>query len=83
MLTYLSRFIAKSSQHTPPLFKLLYKEVAFKWTAKCEQALTHLKKELSQPPVLSRLEKDEILYLYLVDTPEAISATLIRETPEE
>ncbi|MCI56886.1 hypothetical protein A2U01_0078137, partial [Trifolium medium] len=32
MLTSLSRFVAKSAQHTLPLFKLLRKEAAFEWT---------------------------------------------------
>ena len=82
MLTYLSRFVEKSAQHARPLFKLLRKEVAFEWTAECEQALTHLKQALLQTSILSRPEKDEILYLYLADTPEEISATLIIKTLE-
>ena len=75
--------MVKSAQHALPLFKLLRKEAAFEWTSECEQALTHMKQALSQPPVLSRLEKDETLYLYLVIASEAISKTLIREVPKE
>lgn len=82
MLTSLSRFVAKSAQHTLPLFKLLHKESTFEWMPECEQALVHLKRALSQSPVLSWPEKDKVLYLYLVVTSEAISAMLIRETPE-
>ncbi|MCI62238.1 hypothetical protein A2U01_0083495, partial [Trifolium medium] len=41
-----------------------------------------LKKALSEPPVLSRPNDEEVLYLYLAVAPEAISATLIRETTE-
>ena len=74
--------MAKSAKHALPVFKLLHKEVAFEWMPKCEQALAHLKKALSQSPVLSRTEKDEVLYLYLVVASEAVSTTLIRETPE-
>ena len=77
MLTSLSRFVVKSAQHVLTLFKLLRKEVAFEWTEECEKALTHLKQELSQPPVLSRPEKDEIIYLNLVVASEAISVALI------
>jgi dsDNA-binding SOS-regulon protein len=80
MLTSLSRFVAKSAQHSLPLFRLLRKEAVFEWTEECEQALQHLKKALSEPPVLSRPEDEEALYLYLAVTSEAISATLIRET---
>ncbi|GAU26329.1 hypothetical protein TSUD_101620 [Trifolium subterraneum] len=82
MLTALSRFVEKSAQHALPLFKLLRKESAFEWTEECEQALQHLKKALSEPPVLSRPEVGEVLYLYLAVASEAVSATLIRETLE-
>ncbi|MCI15838.1 maturase K, partial [Trifolium medium] len=82
MLTSLSRFVAKSAQHALPLFKLLRKEAAFEWTEECEQALQHLKKVLSEPPVLSRPDEEEVLYLYLAVASEAVSATLIRETTE-
>ncbi|MCI36123.1 hypothetical protein A2U01_0057345 [Trifolium medium] len=82
MLTSLSRFIAKSAQHALPLFKLLRKEYAFEWTEECEQALQHLKKALSEPPVLSRPNNEEVIYLYLAVASEAVSVVLIRETTE-
>ncbi|GAU44610.1 hypothetical protein TSUD_241030 [Trifolium subterraneum] len=82
MLTALSRFVAKSAQHALPLCKPLIKESAFEWTEECEQALQHLKKALSEPPVLSRPDVGEVIYLYLVVSSEAASATLIRETLE-
>ncbi|KAK2427943.1 hypothetical protein QL285_026492 [Trifolium repens] len=82
MLTSLSHFIAKSAQHALPLFKLLRKESAFEWTEECDQALQHLKKALSEPPVLSRPNDEEILYLYIAVASEAVSAVLIRETTE-
>jgi hypothetical protein len=80
MLTSLSRFVSKSAQHALPFFKLLRKEVVFELIEECEQALQHLKKALSEPPVLSRPEDEEAQYMYLAVTSEAISATLIRET---
>ncbi|CAJ2654489.1 unnamed protein product [Trifolium pratense] len=82
MLTSLSRFVAKSAQHALPLFKLLRKEAVFEWTDECEQALQHLKKALSEPPVLSRPNVEEVLYIYLSVASEAVSATLVRETTE-
>ncbi|GAU34623.1 hypothetical protein TSUD_394140 [Trifolium subterraneum] len=51
-------------------------------TALSRFALQHLKKALSEPPVLSRPEVGEVLYLYLAVVSEAVSATLIRETLE-
>ncbi|CAJ2665348.1 unnamed protein product [Trifolium pratense] len=82
MLTSLSRFVAKSAQHALPLFKLLRKEAVFEWTDECEQALQHLKKALSEPPVLSRPDVEEVLYIYLSVASEAVSAALVRETTE-
>ncbi|CAJ2659887.1 unnamed protein product [Trifolium pratense] len=82
MLTSLSRFVAKSAQHALPLFKLLRKEAVFEWTDECEQALQHLKKALSEPPVLSRPEVEEVLYIYLSVASEAVSAALVRETTQ-
>ncbi|XP_058761331.1 uncharacterized protein LOC131634721 [Vicia villosa] len=82
MLTALSRFVAKSAQHVLPFFKLLRKEATFKWSEECEQALSHLKQVLSEPPVLSRPGNEEILYLYLAVSNEAVSAALIREAED-
>jgi len=82
MLTSLSRFVAKSAQYALPFFKLLRKETTFEWIDECETALTHLRNALSQPPLLSRPEEGETLYLYLAVSFEAVSAVLIRETPE-
>ncbi|MCI01496.1 hypothetical protein A2U01_0022522 [Trifolium medium] len=80
MLTALSRFVTKSAQHALPLFKLLRKDSTFEWTKECEHALQHLKRALSEPPVLTRPREGETLYLYLAVASEAISAVLIRET---
>ncbi|GAU12536.1 hypothetical protein TSUD_182500 [Trifolium subterraneum] len=82
MLTSMARFVAKSAQHALPLFKLLRKETTFEWTEECEEALQHLKRALSEPPVLTRPVEDEKLYLYLAVASEAISAVLIRETEQ-
>jgi len=82
MLTSLSRLVTKSAQHALPFFKLLRKETTFEWTDECETTLKHLKYALSQPQVLSRPEDGETLYLYLGISSEAVSAILIRETPE-
>lgn len=77
MLTSLSRFVAKSAQHALPFFKLLRKETAFEWTDECETALTRLKRALSQPPILSRPDQGETLYLYLSVSSDAVSTVLI------
>jgi len=73
---------AKSAQHALPFFKLLRKETKFEWTEECEAALKHLKETLPAPPVLSRLDQGEVLYLYLFVSSNAVNAVLVRETPE-
>jgi len=82
MLTTLSRFVTKSAQHALPFFKLLRKETKFEWTEECETALKHLKETLSTPPVLSRPDQGEALYLYLSVSSDAVSVVLVRETTE-
>jgi hypothetical protein len=72
--------VAKSAQHAFPFFKLLRKETKFEWTDECETALKHLKETLSAPPVLSRPDQGEVLYLYLSVSSDTVSAVLIRET---
>jgi len=58
----------------------LRKETKFKWTEECETALKHLKETLSAPPVLSRPDQGEALYLYLSVSSDAVSAVLVRKT---
>jgi len=82
MLTALSRFVAKSAQHALPFFKLLRKETKFEWTEECEAALKHLKETLFAPTVLSRPDQGKVLHLHLYVSSDAISAFLVRETPE-
>jgi hypothetical protein len=57
----------------PPLFKIFEKGIYL------EEAFGKLKEYLMSPPLLSRPTKEEILYLYLVVSPSAVSSALIRE----
>jgi hypothetical protein len=83
MLTSLSRFVTKSAQHALPFFKLIRKEITFEWTDENESALMHLKNALSQPPVLSRSNEGETLYVYLSVSSDAITAVLTRATEKK
>lgn len=82
MLIALSRFIARSSHHTLPFYKLLGKEANFEWTQKCEKAFANLNKILAEPSVLTRPNLAEVLYLYLSVSDEAINIVLFRKTSE-
>lgn len=48
------------------------------WTEECDKALEELKSYLAHPPVLSRLDKKEVLYAYIAITTHAVSLVLIR-----
>jgi len=44
----------------------------------CALAFLQLKEYLSQPPIMSRLEMDEVLFAYIVVASHAISLVLIQ-----
>jgi hypothetical protein len=73
----LNRFISRSTDKCPPFFKILKK--AFIWSKECEEAFNGLKEYLMNPSLLSRPVEREILYLYLVTSPLAVSLVLVRE----
>ena len=73
----LNRFISKATDKCLPFFKTL--KQAFTWTKECKKAFQLLKHYLSNPPLLSSLEKGENLYLYLAVSAIAASAILIRD----
>ena len=62
----------------PPFFQLLHKWKDFSWSKYCDKAFEDLKAYLAHPPILSRPEKEEILYAYIAVTPHAVSLVLVR-----
>ena len=75
----LTRFLPASARKCLPFFRTLRCKEEFQWSEECEEAFRELKKVLSSPPVLSRPDLGQTLYLYLDVTDEAISATLVKE----
>jgi hypothetical protein len=73
----LNRFISRSTDKCLPFFKILRK--TFVWSNECEEAFGQSKEYLASPLLLSSLEEREILYLYLVVLPSAVSSVLVRE----
>ncbi|XP_022853744.1 uncharacterized protein LOC111375176 [Olea europaea var. sylvestris] len=53
--------------------------IKFEWTKECQDAFNELKRQLAQPPLLSKPKADEVLKLYLSVSEHAISAILTRE----
>jgi hypothetical protein len=76
-LATLNKFISRSTDKCLPFFKIVRK--AFNWTDECEEAFFNLKAYLTSPSLLSRTIPGEVIFIYLVVTPTAISAALIRE----
>ncbi|XP_060170576.1 uncharacterized protein LOC132601513 [Lycium barbarum] len=64
-LNYISRFIAQLTTTCEPIFKLLKKDAAVKWTDECQEAFDKIKEYLSNPPVLVPPEPGRPLFLYL------------------
>ncbi|XP_070035327.1 uncharacterized protein [Nicotiana tomentosiformis] len=64
-LKYISRFIAQLTTTCEPIFKLLKKNAAVKWTDECQEAFDKIKIYLSNPPVLVSPEPGRPLILYL------------------
>ena len=73
----LNRFMSRATDKCLPFFRTLKK--SFEWMAECQQAFEDLKAYLSYPPLLSPSKPGEELFLYLVVSPAAISAAVIRE----
>jgi hypothetical protein len=81
-LTTLNHFVSRLGERGLPLYKLIKKFDSFLWTDKAQKALDDLKALISKPLVLASLEPGETLLLYVVATPQVISATLVVEREE-
>ncbi|GKV13229.1 hypothetical protein SLEP1_g24273 [Rubroshorea leprosula] len=55
------------------------KQKKFEWNLECQAAFDELKFYFSSPPLLTKANEGEILYLYLGILDEAISSMLVRE----
>ena len=73
----LNRFVSRATDKLLPFFRTLKK--SFEWMAECQQAFEELKAYLSSPLLLSPSQPGEELFLYLVVSPTAVSAALVRE----
>ena len=78
MAAALNRFISWFVDRCHPFFQLLHKWKDFQWIEECVIAFEDLEQYLSSPPILSRLEKEEVLYAYLVVIDYAVNLVLVR-----
>ncbi|GKV14106.1 hypothetical protein SLEP1_g25023 [Rubroshorea leprosula] len=88
----LHRFISKSADKCLPFFKVLRtaaqknetgKPQKFNWTTECQVAFDELKAYLGSPPLLTKAQEGEILYLYLGIFDTAVSSVLVKETGKQ
>ncbi|XP_014493154.1 uncharacterized protein LOC106755497 [Vigna radiata var. radiata] len=81
-LTSLSRFIPKLADRIQPILKIMKKQAQGEWNERCEAAFAEVKYILTNPPVMRRPDYGHHLHLFLAVGEEAVSATLVQETPE-
>ena len=74
----LNRFISQQADRCRPFFQLLNKWKGFEWIEECVIAFQQLKEYLSHPPIMSRPEVDEVLFVYIAVASHVVSLVLIR-----
>ena len=77
MIAALNQFISRSADTCRPFFQLLNKWKRFEWIEECVLAFQQLREYLSRPPIMSRLEVDEVLFVYIVMAFHAMSLVLV------
>ena len=75
----LNRFISKSTDRCRLFYEILRKNKRFEWTSQHQEAFEELKNYLSNPPLLTKPDPGESLYLYLAVSEQAVSAVLVKE----
>ncbi|XP_030959030.1 uncharacterized protein LOC115980980 [Quercus lobata] len=73
-----NQFNFGSADRCRPFFLLMNKWKGFEWTEKCALAFQQLKEYLSQLPIMSNPEVDEVLFAYIAVAPHAVSLVLIQ-----
>ena len=77
MIAALNRFISRLADRCRPFYLMINKWKGFEWFEDCTAAFQQLKEYLSQPPIMSSLVADEVLYAYIAVAPHAVSLVLI------
>ena len=78
MTVALNRFISRSVDMCRPFFQLLNKWKRFEWTEEYALAFQQLKEYLSRPPIMSRLEVNEVLFAYIAVASHTVSLVLVQ-----
>ena len=79
-LVALGRFLSKFGDKCYYLFSTIKKKAKFEWTEEAKQAIQQVKENLCQLPRLVNPAKGEKLFVYLVVSPQVVSAVLLDKT---
>ena len=82
-LAALNRFISRSAERGLPFFKVLKNTYPFSWGPPQQVAFEDLKVYLHNLTTLASPQPSEPLLLYVVASPHAVSAVLVKENQEE
>jgi len=82
-LNSLSRFLPVLPERTKPIVNLLKNYETFEWSERCEQAFSHIKSIVAEPPILVKPVSTKPIIVYLATSHEAIGATLVQENPDQ
>jgi hypothetical protein len=82
-LTTRNIFISRSAERGLPFFKVLKNTYPFSWGPTQQKAFNDLKAYLHNLTTLVSPQSEEPLLLYVVASPHAVSAVLVREQQEE
>lgn len=78
----LRHFIPRLGEKGLPFFKSLKVSDKFVWNEEADVAFTQLKISITSPPVLTALQPNEVLFLYIVATDRIVSTVLMVECEE-
>ena len=79
LVTYFRRFIPRFAQTAHPLYNLLKKHVAWRWTPACDAAFEHLRQALVNPPVLKLPAFGEPFTVIVDASLHGVGAILVQE----
>ena len=78
MTAALNRFISWFVDRCRPFFQLSHKWKGFEWNEECTLPFQQLKDYLSRPPIMFRLEEEQVPFTYIFVASHAVILVLVR-----
>ncbi len=76
LASYYRRFIKDFSKVANPMFELLKKDIKFKWTQEHQEAMNHIKRKLTQAPLLQAPDWNKPFILQTDGSKDGLGAVL-------